>query len=484
MVQEVQPHAKDQSFNSTPANGTLDPQFISVGPIMPLHWTPPNTPRERRDEPPEFTFKRAEMETKVRLPRRRVTKEECRSENKQSLCQRKVKPQKCDDKDTFKKIRRAGSDASPSPRKYGTSHKSVFSKDEKLVGLHFKRTDLKIQERGQEATKVVYSGSYLRDKGFDEEEVAERGIGKVIGWDPDGLMTDVLWEDGSTEYCCTGYNRMYHLALYFVVDKEGLQVGWEDPAKLLISTMSSYPLWEVDMSHYDDGELLEGLNRLPVLTRSSNVKDVWDEVRTQQRLRRSIKAAMKEGNKEGQRVYEKALRISRQNMEILEKEHEIMSDWIVGQINDVEIKIPPSSLAPSAPALVKMHHEHRPKLLDEIRKQVRRDTEKATRQARLEKEAEKERVHLERKAAKFIKKDPGGVMAQMLADRTAQNSKKQARLKMDPWEAVTTANGEELNEILDQTFSLFDFDLSGSLDLNEFSQAHLLVQKYKYWRIY
>ena len=42
----------------------------------------------------------------------------------------------------------------------------------------------------------------------------------------------------------------------------------------------------------------------------------------------------------------------------------------------------------------------------------------------------------------------------------------------------------ELNEILDQTFSLFDFDLSGSLDLNEFSQAHLLVQKYKYWRIY
>ena len=161
-----------------------------------------------------------------------------------------------------------------------------------------------------------------------------------------------------------------------------------------------------------------------------------------------------------------------------------MSDWIVGQINDVDIKIPPSTLAPSAPALVKMHNKHRPKLLDEIRKQVRRDTEKATRQARLEKEAEKERVHLERKAAKFIKKDPGGVMAQMLADRTAQNSKKQARLKMDPWEAVTTANEEELNEILDQTFSLFDFDLSGSLDLNEFSQAHLLVQKYKYWQIY
>ena len=44
-------------------------------------------------------------------------------------------------------------------------------------------------------------------------------------------------------------------------------------------------------------------------------------------------------------------------------------------------------------------------------------------------------------------------------------------MNMDPWQAVMTANEEQLLEILEETFSLFDIDGSGNMDFSEVEQA-------------
>jgi len=110
-------------------------------------------------------------------------------------------------------------------------------------------------------------------------------------------------------------------------------------------------------------------------------------------------------------------------------------------------------------------------LLISVQQQVRRDTEKARRLARQQQAAERERIRLESKAFKNAKKDPNGMKAMQLQELAARNRKKQDRLNMDPFEAVITADAEELEEILDDVFSLFDLDCSQTMDFSEFEAA-------------
>eukprot|EP00277_Geminigera_cryophila_P025502 CAMPEP_0179471222 /NCGR_PEP_ID=MMETSP0799-20121207/51506_1 /TAXON_ID=46947 /ORGANISM="Geminigera cryophila, Strain CCMP2564" /LENGTH=49 /DNA_ID= /DNA_START= /DNA_END= /DNA_ORIENTATION= len=44
---------------------------MSVGAVLPIHWSPPTTPRERLDELDTTTFSRAQQTTSVWLPRKR-----------------------------------------------------------------------------------------------------------------------------------------------------------------------------------------------------------------------------------------------------------------------------------------------------------------------------------------------------------------------------------------------------------------------------
>jgi Ca2+-binding EF-hand superfamily protein len=346
--------------------------------------------------------------------------------------------------------------------KYGSKHTSLFDKDEKLVGMHVKKNDLKKGE-----TKVVYSQLYLHEKKLDPEDVENKGTGTVIDWDPDGMMTDVRWENGETEYCCTGFNRLYYLALKIVVDEDGGKTcqGWEDPGKKLMSKMVSYPDWDIE----DKDEVLEGVSRMRVRGQFRVYTDVWDVLHHQHQLRKLIKDAKKQGKDTHTLDY--AMQVSHKTMANLELDQALMSSWIVSKINDVEIRIPPSDLAPPGPGLVICNSHKRPSLLDDIEKQVRRDTEKARRQAKLEAEAERERIRLERKAFRCAKRDPNSDKAKQLRELAAKNKQKQSRLQLEPLEAALSANVQELDELLSDTFSLFDADNSNSLDLVEFEQA-------------
>ena len=334
-----------------------------------------------------------------------------------------------------------GSSAPGSPQRatYGSSHKSSYAKDEKLVGVHIKKADLKKDE-----TQVVYSNQYRALKGLDDDskEILEKGTGVVTGWDPDGMMVDVLWENGEIEYCCTGFCHKFHLALKVIVDdKTGhlhLQ-GWEDPNKKLMEKCRDYPSWDVGgdgIEWAQQNNVLEAVSLVPK-TVCGVVKcmDIWDELAQQKR----VKAIIKELSAAGKdaKVYQRALENSRKSVERLEKDHAVMNDWIVAKLGDEEFKIPPSSLAPPAPSTVSSCNWARPSILQEVKKQVKIDVETAKRQARFEAEAEKERIRLERKTLK-IGKDPGGHKAKELAEAKARNEHRAARLKLDPWDAVLT----------------------------------------------
>ena len=478
---------RERSFNVV--NKTSDSQQggLSIGACLPVAWTPPLTPVDRDGELDEATFKRAEKLTHVRLPPQRrfihcqlkAAPEEPAGDqqeddveslgpgsfrrNPSSLSE---KIAKCGDKsDRLKEGGKKG--------QYGSKHKSLFDKDEKLVGMHVKSANLKKGE-----TKVVYSQNYIASKELEEDEIERKGTGTVLEWDPDGLMTDVQWENGTTEYCCTGFNRLYCLALKLVVDEETgatHALGWEDPGKKMINMMASYPDWLVLGAQENpfpsqEDELGQGVSRVPKTSVFRVIKDVWDELSTQRRLQKLKAKSMQEGK--DTHVFDKALIQSHKNVRRLEKDQEIMSDWIVSNINGIEIRVPPSSLAPTAPALVTCDTSKRPSLVQKVYEQVRRDAEKARRQARLEAEAEKERIRLERKAFRVSKRgDPGGHKAKELQEAAAQNKRKQSRLHMDPWEAVLTATEEELDVIFNDTFTLYDFDFSGTLDLAEFEEA-------------
>jgi len=398
----------------------------------------------------------AEAETNVRLPRKRIPQ-----------YQRKVVQQESSQGDGPSRTKSdGGEDKAGSPTKkgakYGSQRKSLFDKDEKLVGMHVKKSDL-----NKEQTQVVYSQLYLAAKELDPEDVESKGTGTVIGWDPDGLMTDVRWEDGETEYCCTGFNRLYHLALKLVVDEDGEKTaqGWEDPGKKLMSKMASYPNWNVEA----EDRILEGVSRMPICGQFRVYKDIWDELHHQRELRQLIKNAEKEGR--NTTTYQKSMEVSLKTMANLELDQALMSEWIVSKINNVEIRIPPSELAPPGPGLVTCKSHKRPSLREEVIKQVNRDTEKARRQAKMEEQAEKERIRLEQKAIRLAKRDPNSSKAKELRELAAKCRKKQARLHMEPLEAVLSANAQELDELLADTFTLFDADSSNSLDLVEFEQA-------------
>ena len=482
---------RERSFNIT--NQTLDSQralqgSTSIGACLPLAWTPPSTPSGQDDELDEVTFARAEKLTDVRLPRRRVF-----HRHPKNILEDSDHPsnaaQSLDSDEGIQRSASIGSSCSESNRsagndpagrrgngkkaRYGHARKSLFDKNEKLVGMHVKSANLKKGE-----TQVVYSQNYVASKDLEVGEIREKGTGTVIGWDPDGLMTDVQWEDGTTEYCCTGYNRLYYLALKIVVDEEtgaAFAMGWEDPAKKMISMMASYPDWLVLGEQENpfpskEDELGQGVSRVPKTADFRVIKDQWDELSTQRRIQKLKLKSVKEGK--DTHVFDKALEISRKNVRQLEKEQNIMSEWIVSNINGVEIRVPPSSLAPPAPVLVTCDSNKRPSLVHQVYSQVRRDAEKARRQARLEREAERERIRLERKAFRVSKKgDPGGLKAKELEEAAAKNKRKTSRLHMDPLEAVLTATEEELDSIFNDTFTLYDFDFSNTMDFAEFEQA-------------
>jgi hypothetical protein len=486
-----EPARRERSFNIT--NQTLNSQralqeTTSIGACLPLAWTPPSTPSGQDDELDEVTFARAEKLTDVRLPRRRVF-----HRHPKNIPEDSDHPSKgAQSLDSDEGIQRSASIGSSYSERngiagndsagrrgngkkalYGHARKSLFDKNEKLVGLHVKSANLKKGE-----TQVVYSQNYVASKDLEEGEIGEKGTGTVIGWDPDGLMTDVQWEDGTTEYCCTGYNRLYYLALKIVVDEETgaeFAMGWEDPAKKMISMMVSYPDWLVLGEQENpfpskEDELGQGVSRVPKTADFRVIKDQWDELSTQRRIQKLKLKSVREGK--DTHVFDKALEISRKNVRQLEKEQNIMSEWIVSNINGVEIKVPPSSLAPPAPVLVTCDSNKRPSLVHQVYSQVRRDAEKARRQARLEREAERERIRLERKAFRVSKKgDPGGLKAKELEEAAAKNKRKTNRLHMDPLEAVLTATEEELDSIFNDTFTLYDFDFSNTMDFAEFEQA-------------
>jgi hypothetical protein len=254
-------------------------------------------------------------------------------------------------------------------------------------------------------------------------------------------------------------------------------VSWqesEDPGEKQLSLITATPDWNIGSDGIDwaqEHDVLQAVCRVPRRGNFRLYTDVWDEIVKQRRLRHQIKLAVLD--QKDPRVYEKALANSLKTMDELEMDHIRMNDVIVTTINGIEFNIGPSALAPPAPSTVASVAWDRPSLLAEIKNQVKRDNEKARRLARQAEAAEKERLRLERKAIKVGKKgrDPDGSKAIELQQAVAKIAHKQARLRMEPWEAVLTATNEELDEILTQTFTLFDVDGSRSMDFGEFEKA-------------
>jgi hypothetical protein len=108
---------------------------------------------------------------------------------------------------------------------------------EMLLGRHVRPKDCK---KDPMAHKVTYSDQYFAVKKISREEsegVRNKRSGVVTEVDPDGLMTNVQWEDGSVEYCCTGYSNLYFLALVHIpeitgADGANAKKNWRDEAGL------------------------------------------------------------------------------------------------------------------------------------------------------------------------------------------------------------------------------------------------------------
>ncbi|KAJ1488240.1 hypothetical protein T484DRAFT_1784013, partial [Baffinella frigidus] len=116
--------------------------------------------------------------------------------------------------------------------------------------------DVPVDQLPQGDTRVRYSEEFFEVKKLTPEDVADLGIGTIVGWDADGLMTNVRWQDGSVEYCCTGFGGRFFLVLH----KEGGDTKKNKDADPVVTEALSYPPFEVDE---------EGLSRIPLNLRTN-----------------------------------------------------------------------------------------------------------------------------------------------------------------------------------------------------------------------
>ena len=187
---------KQEVLCSNTRRTPLPPQAgESFGAVLPLRWTPPTTPVDRVGELDVVTFKRAEAETRVRVPRGRLhlqvpNEPGSLADNAEESTARKeagARATESDEKDrgsvacdrdgmsgSFKRrtssfctnvFARDKEAASASFKGSFKRNKSVFVPDERLVGLHVTKGNLKKGE-----TKVIYSNQYYVTKNLDRDE--------------------------------------------------------------------------------------------------------------------------------------------------------------------------------------------------------------------------------------------------------------------------------------------------------------------------
>lgn len=276
------------------------------------------------------------------------------------------------------------------------------SKAEKLLGLHVKVT----KEARAEQMQVVYSTQYYETKNQEipddafPENPNPKYIGTVVECDPDGLMTNVKWQDGSVEYCCTGYSKKYFLAL---VDDEA-----EGSDKMKSSEKMDWAEFAARCPKWTGTP--HGMYAVPFKTSHRLIKDMTTVAMEVKRLHTRMSRAMP-GSVAQQQIHEEFL-IAKQELQEMNSEREQMASWMEFTIGDEKFRIPPSSLAPPASASL---GTKQPCILSQILKEVRRDAEKERRRRRREEEAEVERKRLERKS----------IRSTIYADELKQHNKRQ-----------------------------------------------------------
>eukprot|EP00961_Rhodomonas_salina_P112489 1513596-Rhodomonas_salina.2 len=412
---------------------------VHTGNIMPSCWSPVLEPRPE-DVDPARTFEHAGKVTGIRRP------------NTARPTYHREKPRKLpeDLNDVRSQMMYTGSAAFvPARRNYLPPNEDEMKAKrrenrQQLLGKHIIHRTLE-----KNKTLVHYSYLYYQAKKITKDATTSKGIGTVVDWDPDGLMTHVRWQDGSVEYCCTGFSGFYFLALLEVTeDKKKKETEKEE----IVSNVNFE-----DLSHYPAFWINEqGISRMAAKpgTHHRTPRDIAQTRGWITRLNKLLADA--QGNRKA--LLTKQLERAEADLTSLLHDRRIMTAGMVCKIGDKETVLRPSTLAPAGfvPKAKKVT------ILEEVKRLVRREAEKERRRRREEEELKRERRRLERK---MLKK------SRDVEHLEIAHKVRLERKMMDPWTAIITANEQQLGHILHQTFTLFDLDLSGWIDVHEFEQA-------------
>uniref|UniRef100_A0A6U6BJL2 EF-hand domain-containing protein n=1 Tax=Guillardia theta TaxID=55529 RepID=A0A6U6BJL2_GUITH len=321
---------------------------------------------------------------------------------------------------------------------------------EKLLGIHVLKADLVCNE-----TRVQYSKQYFqRYPKLLAEENLDKRVGVVVGWDSNAQTTIVKWEDGTIEYCCTGFSKLFFLKL--AEEKEEEEQSEVDTSEK-IAHLLRLPRWQIAERGSDKGIarlVKDGL-------RAQKVRGIQDEL---QRMRRVQKLVLKENPRsEKSSKFRSRLLSTQQDFLRTLDDQSAMGSWIVVSANGSEVEIPPSSLTPT---MMAAFSRSKVSLLDEVRNVVQRDTVLANRRQKAEEQGEQLKKKRGRRHPLAGESDPMDVN-QMIKYNTS-------KFKI-PLKSLMKSRVEDLEVVFHSVFQFFDFTRSGAISLIDFERAMTMI---------
>jgi len=222
-------------------------------------------------------------------------------------------------------------------------------------------------------TKVVYSEHYYDSKKLDmpndawPEDPNPKYVGTIVDFDPDGLMTNVLWPDGSVEYCCTGYSNKFFLALVERPEEEEVKMkkrgkkDWKEEAAFS-------PKWTLQPS---------GMFSVPFKPKHRQIRTTFQVAAAVKRLHNKM-SKISDRDSEEYIALDREYRIASAEFKEMNADRESMASWMEFDVNGEHFKIAPSQRAPPASASL---GTKQPSILSQVRKEVRREAEKVSAKA-------------------------------------------------------------------------------------------------------
>jgi hypothetical protein len=225
------------------------------------------------------------------------------------------------------------------------------------------------KELVHDRTKVVYSEHYYDSKKLDipndawPEDPNPKYVGTIVDFDPDGLMTNVLWPDGSVEYCCTGYSNKFFLALVDRPEEEEVTMKKKMGKKDWKEEAAFSPKWTLQPS---------GMFSVPFKPKHRQIRTASQVAAAVKRLHSKL-SKISDKNSEEYLAVDREYQIASAELKEMNIDRESMASWIEVDVNGEHFKIAPSQLAPPASASL---GTKQPSILSQVRKEVRREAEK------------------------------------------------------------------------------------------------------------